>query len=98
MRMQRKSPRLDSRRQSHCEDDGRERNGVYKSHFRFQGVFLCEFSKESRMVPRAGKKQERLLVKGRSILLRRWSPRENMIIPGKFRRGWLELKGLPFHL
>ncbi|RVX18885.1 hypothetical protein CK203_006864 [Vitis vinifera] len=21
-----------------------------------------------------------------------------MIIPGKFRRGWLELKGLPFHL
>ena len=55
MRMQRKSPRLDSRRQSHCEDDGRERNGVYKSHFRFQGVFLCEFSKESRMVPRAGK-------------------------------------------
>ncbi|RVW44275.1 hypothetical protein CK203_071064 [Vitis vinifera] len=34
---------------------GRERNGVYKSHFRFQGVFLCEFNKESRMVPRAGK-------------------------------------------
>ncbi|RVX05820.1 hypothetical protein CK203_023853 [Vitis vinifera] len=55
MQMQRKSPRLDSRRQSHCEDDGRERNGVYKSHFRFQGVFLCEFNKESRMVPRAGK-------------------------------------------
>ena len=21
-----------------------------------------------------------------------------MIVPGKFRRGWLELKGLPFHL
>ena len=55
MRMQRKSLRLDSRRQSHCEDDGCERNGVYKSHFRFQGVFLCEFSKESKMVPRAGK-------------------------------------------
>ncbi|RVW85287.1 Transposon TX1 uncharacterized 149 kDa protein [Vitis vinifera] len=42
--------------------------------------------------------QERLLVKGRLVLLRRWLPRENMFIPGKFRRGWLVLKGLPFHL
>ncbi|RVW95845.1 hypothetical protein CK203_025742 [Vitis vinifera] len=42
--------------------------------------------------------QERLLVKGRIVLLRRWSPRENMFMPGKFRRGWLVLKGLPFHL
>ena len=37
-------------------------------------------------------------MKGRSVLLKRWSPRENIIIPGKFKRGWLELKGLPFHL
>ncbi|RVW45608.1 hypothetical protein CK203_091549 [Vitis vinifera] len=42
--------------------------------------------------------QGRLLVRGRSILLRRWSPRENMVVVGKFKRGWLELKGLPFHL
>ena len=55
MRMQRKSLRLDSRRKSYREDDGHERNGVYNSHFRFQGVFLCGFSKESKMVPRAGK-------------------------------------------
>ena len=42
--------------------------------------------------------QGSLLVGGRSILLRRWSPRENMVVFGKFIRGWLELKGLPFHL
>ena len=42
--------------------------------------------------------QGRLLVKGRFVLLRRWSPSENMVVFGKFRRGWLELKGLPFHL
>ncbi|RVX07622.1 hypothetical protein CK203_025240 [Vitis vinifera] len=35
---------------------GQSRNmyGVYKSHFRLQGVFLCEFSRKSKMVPRAG--------------------------------------------
>ena len=42
--------------------------------------------------------QGSLLVGGRSILLRRWSPRENMVVFGKFIRGWLELKGLSFHL
>ncbi|KAJ9701068.1 hypothetical protein PVL29_006426 [Vitis rotundifolia] len=42
--------------------------------------------------------QGRLLVKGRTILLRKWSPKENMVVQGKFRRGWLVLKGLPFHL
>ena len=30
--------------------------------------------------------------------LRKWSPRENTMVLGKFRRGWLELRGLPFHL
>ncbi|RVW25036.1 hypothetical protein CK203_110895 [Vitis vinifera] len=40
----------------------------------------------------------RILVKGRTILLRKWSPKENMVVHGKFRRGWLVLKGFPFHL
>ncbi|KAJ9687652.1 hypothetical protein PVL29_016223 [Vitis rotundifolia] len=30
--------------------------------------------------------------------MRRWSPKENAEIEGKFRRGWIELRGLPFHL
>ena len=37
-------------------------------------------------------------MKGRPALLRKWPPSENMVVHGKFRRGWLELKGLPFHL
>ena len=37
-------------------------------------------------------------MKGKTILLRKWSPKENMVVQGKFRRGWLVLKGLPFHL
>ena len=32
------------------------------------------------------------------IQLRRWSPKENAEIDGKFREGWIELRGLPFHL
>ncbi|KAJ9687650.1 hypothetical protein PVL29_016221 [Vitis rotundifolia] len=30
--------------------------------------------------------------------MRRWSPKENTEIEGKFRRGWIELRGLSFHL
>ncbi|RVW90092.1 hypothetical protein CK203_035935 [Vitis vinifera] len=37
-------------------------------------------------------------VRGEVIALRRWSPKENSVVNGKFRRGWLELRGLPFHL
>ncbi|RVW99869.1 Transposon TX1 uncharacterized 149 kDa protein [Vitis vinifera] len=47
------------------------------------------------MVTRAG---ETFSERKACFSLRRWSPRENMFIPGKFRRGWLVLKGLPFHL
>ena len=46
------------------------------------------------MVPRARK----FISETSSIILRRWSPRENTVVFGKFRRDWLELKGLPFHL
>ena len=35
---------------------------------------------------------------GLTILLRMWSPKENSEVVGKFRRGWIELWGLPFHL
>ncbi|KAL6331444.1 hypothetical protein AAG906_011383 [Vitis piasezkii] len=33
-----------------------------------------------------------------SVQWRRWSPKENSEIEGKFRGGWIELRGLPFHL
>ncbi|RVW12364.1 hypothetical protein CK203_108094 [Vitis vinifera] len=35
---------------------------------------------------------------GYTIQLRRWSPRENSEVVGKFRGGWIKLRGLPFHL
>ena len=35
---------------------------------------------------------------GISVQLRRWSPKENSIVKGKFRGGWIGLRGLPFHL
>jgi len=35
---------------------------------------------------------------GLTVLLRRWLPKENSVIEGKFREGWIELRGLPFHL
>ena len=36
--------------------------------------------------------------RGNSVQLRRWSPKENSKVEGKFRGGWIELRGLPFHL
>ncbi|WJZ92686.1 hypothetical protein VitviT2T_011669 [Vitis vinifera] len=35
---------------------------------------------------------------GYTVHLRRWSPRVNKEVLGKFRGGWIELRGLPFHL
>ncbi|RVW16838.1 hypothetical protein CK203_098160 [Vitis vinifera] len=35
---------------------------------------------------------------GGKVQLRRWLPRENLEVVGKFRGGWIELRGLPFHL
>ena len=38
-------------------------------------------------------------VRERNIIqLRRWWPKENAEIDRKFRGGWIELRGLPFHL
>ena len=31
-------------------------------------------------------------------MLRRWLPKENSEVERKFRGGWIELRGLPFHL
>ena len=30
--------------------------------------------------------------------MRRWSPKENSEVEGKFRGGWIEIRGLPFYL
>lgn len=42
--------------------------------------------------------QGRMTVGGGSVFLRRWSPRENTVVLGNFRKGWIELRSLPFHL
>ncbi|RVX04944.1 hypothetical protein CK203_019135 [Vitis vinifera] len=34
---------------------------------------------------------------GYRVQLRRWSPKENSEVKGKFKGGWIELQGLPFH-
>ncbi|RVW38709.1 hypothetical protein CK203_077488 [Vitis vinifera] len=60
----------------------------------FKGCFFVSSTRRAERVHDQG----RLSVKGRTILLRKWSPKENMVVQGKFRRGWLVLKGLPFHL
>ena len=33
---------------------------------------------------------------GITVLLRRWSPKENSEVEGKFREGWIDLRGLPY--
>lgn len=43
-------------------------------------------------------KQGRLIANGGFVSPRRWSLRENAVVLRKFRRGWIELRGLPFHL
>ena len=60
----------------------------------FKGCFFVSLTRRAERVHEQG----RLLVKGRPVFLRKWSPRENLVVHGKFRRGWLVLKGLPFHL
>ena len=60
----------------------------------FKGCFFVSLTRRAERVHEQG----RLLVKGRPVFLRKWSPRENLVVHGKFRRGWLVLKGLHFHL
>ena len=60
----------------------------------FKGCFFVDTKEKVEWLQDQGT----LKVEGDVILLRKWSPRENSIILGKFRHGWLELRGLPFHL
>ncbi|KAJ9705450.1 hypothetical protein PVL29_003472 [Vitis rotundifolia] len=60
----------------------------------YKGFFFVDSARRAEWFQERG----RISVRGWSILLRRWSPSENKFVFGKFRRGWLELKGLPFHL
>ncbi|KAL6343063.1 hypothetical protein AAG906_017875 [Vitis piasezkii] len=77
------------------------RSGVPLSAGKWARAVICECKEKVQDWTHEGKVIARMMgvkVKGRPVFLRRWSPRENMIIPGKFRRGWLALKGLPFYL
>ncbi|WJZ91221.1 hypothetical protein VitviT2T_010316 [Vitis vinifera] len=59
------------------------------------GVFFVETIEEAIFLHDLRK----LRVGERNIIqLRRWSPKENAEIDEKFREGWIELRGLPFHL
>ncbi|KAJ9685132.1 hypothetical protein PVL29_017244 [Vitis rotundifolia] len=60
-----------------------------------KGVFFVETTEEALFL----QDLRNLQVEGRnSVQMRRWSPKENAEIEGKFRGGWIELRGLPFHL
>ena len=59
----------------------------------YKGCFCVDFARRADWFQDQGS----LIVRG-LVFLRRWSPRENTVVFGKFRRGWLELRGLPFHL
>ncbi|KAJ9671311.1 hypothetical protein PVL29_025145 [Vitis rotundifolia] len=60
----------------------------------YKGCFFVDSARRAEWFQERGS----ISVRGWSIFLRRWSPSENKFVFGKFRRGWLELKGLPFHL
>ena len=60
----------------------------------YKGCFFVDFARRAVWFQNQGS----LTVRGGVVALRRWSPKENSIVGGKFRRGWLELRGLPFHL
>ena len=49
----------------------------------FKGCFFVGSARRTEWL----QEQERLLVKGRPVLLRRWSPSESMVVFGKFIRG-----------
>ena len=70
-------------------------NGVCNPHFCLQGVFFLWILQGELS---GFKIKGALTVRGEIIALRKWLPKENSVVNGKFRRGWLELRGLPFHL
>ena len=62
--------------------------------FAYKGCFFVETARKAQWIQERGS----FIVRGEVFALRRWSPKENSVVNGKFRRGWLELRGLPFHL
>ncbi|KAJ9700869.1 hypothetical protein PVL29_006278 [Vitis rotundifolia] len=60
-----------------------------------KGIFFVETTEEAIFLQnlRNLRVEER-----KTVQLRRWTPKENSEIEGKFRGGWIELRGLPFHL
>ncbi|KAL6348507.1 hypothetical protein AAG906_009967 [Vitis piasezkii] len=60
----------------------------------YKGCFFVDSARRAMWFQDQGS----LTVRGGVVALRRWSPKENSVVGGKFRRGWLELRGLPFHL
>ncbi|KAJ9677519.1 hypothetical protein PVL29_022488 [Vitis rotundifolia] len=60
-----------------------------------KGVFFVETTEEAIFLHDLRKLR---VGEGNIIQLRRWSPKENAELDGKFREGWIELRGLPFHL
>ena len=79
---------------SYSEDDEYERYGVCNPISAYKWCFFVDSTRRADWFQDQGS----LTVRGWSIFLRRWSPRENTVVFGKFRRVWLELRGLPFHL
>ncbi|RVW96808.1 Transposon TX1 uncharacterized 149 kDa protein [Vitis vinifera] len=60
----------------------------------YKGCFFVDSARRAMWFQDQGS----VTVRGGVVALRRWSPKENSVVGGKFRRGWLELRGLPFHL
>ncbi|RVW67199.1 hypothetical protein CK203_065146 [Vitis vinifera] len=55
----------------------------------YKGCFFVESARKAQWIQDRGS----FTVRGEVIALRRWSPKENSVVNGKFRRGWLELRG-----
>ena len=60
----------------------------------YKGCFFVDSARRANWFQEQGI----LTVRGGIVGLRRWLLRENTVVSRKFRRGWLELRGLPFHL
>ncbi|RVW29039.1 hypothetical protein CK203_088907 [Vitis vinifera] len=60
----------------------------------YKGCFFVDSARRAQWIQDQGS----LTTREEVIALRRWLPKENSVVNGKFRRGWLELGGLPFHL
>ncbi|RVX08577.1 hypothetical protein CK203_014299 [Vitis vinifera] len=87
-------------------DEGPRRGGLVPVG-RWARAVVCECSEDNVKWDEVGRAVARCLrKKGVATIvpfsggkgLRRWSPKENSVIEGKFRGGWIELRGVPFHL